>query len=424
MKLHVKILIALFAALIVGALIQLTGLQDSVGAYVRPVIDLVAQVFLRLLKMIVIPVVVCSLIVGIVGEGKVTSIGRMGFRAARFYLLSTFLAIIVGCVLVNLIQPGANSNLSLPETNENEIGVPGNWQDLLIRIAPSNFFNALAEGDMLAIIFFTLFFAVFCLRVPAESRTQITGFFKALLDVVMLMTMFIIELAPYGVFCLIVSLILDTGFQAFLPLMKYFVTVAIALLVHIFVILPMLLKLFTKLSPWKLMSAMSPALLTAFSTASSSATLPLTMTCAEKRGGVSNKVNSFVLPLGATVNMDGTALYECVAVIFIAQVLGFDLTLANQFTIILTSLLVSVGAAGIPHAGLVMMVIIFQAIGLPLEATGMIWAVDRFLDMGRTMTNVWSDCTCNAVVAYGEGEIDMDVFNGENIEVSHPASSS
>ncbi|MGC9329224.1 MAG: dicarboxylate/amino acid:cation symporter, partial [Candidatus Hinthialibacter sp.] len=219
-------------------------------------------------------------------------------------------------------------------------------------------------------------------------------------------------------FCLVVNLIIDTGFDVFIPLALYFATVITGLTIHFFVTLPLLLKLFTPLSPWKLMMAMSPSLLTAFSTASSSATLPLTLACAERRVGVDKRVSNFVLPLGATVNMDGTALYECVAAIFIAQALGFDLTLMQQFTIIITALMASVGAAGIPHAGLVMMVIVFEAVGLPLEAMGMIWGVDRILDMGRTMTNVWSDSTCTAIVAYAEQEIDIDAFNGANVDVS------
>lgn len=420
MKLHYKILIALVAALVIGAFFQLSGLQEWAGIYVRPVLDLVAQLFLRMLSMIVIPVVVCSLITGIVGEGKASGLGKMGLRTVGFYLFSTFLAIMTGFILVNVFQPGVGSELALPDTPQEQIGAPGSWQELITRIAPKNIVQALAEGDMLGVIFFTVFFAVFCLQIPNDARIQIVGFFKSILDAVMAMTVFIIGLAPYGVFCLIVSLILDTGFQAFFPLMKYFITVLAALIIHFFIVLPLLLRLLTPLSPWKLMNAMSPALLTAFSTASSSATLPLTMSCAEKRAGISNRVNSFVLPLGATVNMDGTALYECVAVIFIAQVLGHELSMAMQATIIFTSLLVSIGAAGIPHAGLVMMVIIFQAVGLPLEATGMIWAVDRFLDMGRTMTNVWSDCVCNAAVAYGEKEINLETFEGENVEVSHP----
>lgn len=419
MKLHTRILISLLAAVALGGGLHLAGWHDWMDGAIRPALDLVAKIFLRLLSMIVVPVVVCSLITGIVGEGKLGSLGKIGARTVGLYLISTFLAIMTGFILVNLFDPGIGSDLTLPETSKDNIGAPGNWTELLIRVAPSNVVQAMASGDMLAVIFFTVFFAVFCLRVKDESRIQIVSFFQSLLDVVMAMTMFIIGLAPYGVFCLIVSLILDTGFSAFLPLAKYFVTVLVALAIHFFIVLPLLVRLFTSLSPWKLMTAMSPALLTAFSTASSSATLPLTMACAEKRAGIKNRINSFVLPLGATVNMDGTALYECVAVIFIAQVLGYDLSATKQAAIILTSLLVSIGAAGIPHAGLVMMVIIFQAVGLPLEATGMIWAVDRFLDMGRTMTNVWSDCVCNAIVASSESEIDMVIFNADPVEVVH-----
>ncbi|MFH1743627.1 MAG: dicarboxylate/amino acid:cation symporter [bacterium] len=417
MKLHTKILLGLLAAILLGGIIQFVGLQEWAKVYLSPGLDLVAQFFLRLLSMIVIPVVVCSLICGIVGEGKLGTLGRLGLRTVSFYLASSLLAILTGFFLVNIIQPGVGANIPLPETEEGSLGVPGPWSDLVLRIVPKNLIGALANGDMIAVIFFTVCFSVFCFTVSEESRSQIVGFFRALLDVVMAMTLFIISLAPYGVFCLVANLILETGFGAFVPLAWYCVTVFLALAVHFTIVLPCLLKTFSSLSPLRLASAMSPALLTAFSTASSSATLPLTMACAERRAGISKRVSSFVLPLGATVNMDGTALYECVAVIFIAQVLGFELTLAKQITIIFTALLVSVGAAGIPHAGLVMMVIIFKAVGLPLEATGMIWAVDRVLDMSRTMTNVWSDSTCTAIVAHAENEIDLDVFNGKNVEV-------
>ncbi len=417
MKLHTKILLGLAIAAILGIFLQMAGLQAWAVVYLKPALNLVAQIFLRLLSMIVIPVVVCSLICGIVGEGRLRGLGRMGLRTVAFYFLSSLLAILTGCMLVNVIQPGVGSNIPLPESGQDSIGPSGSWDELILRIIPKNFIQALATQDMIAIIFFTVCFAVFSFSVSEDARNRIVDFFRAILDVVMAMTMFIISLAPYGVFCLVLNLIIDTGFDAFIPLAKYFITVLLALAVHFFIVLPLLLKTFTSLSPWQLMSAMSPALLTAFSTASSSATLPLTMACAEQRAGVDKRVNSFVLPLGATVNMDGTALYECVAVIFIAQVLGHDLTVAHQLTIIFTALLVSIGAAGIPHAGLVMMVIIFRAVGLPLEATGMIWAVDRVLDMARTMTNVWSDCTCMTIVAAKEKHIDSDVFHGENVEV-------
>jgi Na+/H+-dicarboxylate symporter len=418
MKLHTKIFLGLLAAVLFGGIMQSVGLQGWASAYVSPVLDLFAQFFLRLLSMIVIPVVVSSLICGIVGEGKLGSLGRLGLRTIGFYLMSSLLAILTGFVLVNVIQPGVGSDISLPKTGEESIGPPETWSDLILRIVPKNIIEALASGDMIAIIFFTLCFAVFTFTVSEESRNQIVTFFRAVLDVVMSMTLFIISLAPYGVFCLVTNLILQTGFGAFIPLGKYFVTVLLGLVVHFALVLPLLLRVFSSLSPLRLLSAMSPALLTAFSTASSNATLPLTMACAERRAGVDKRVSSFVLPLGATVNMDGTALYECVAVIFVAQVLNVELSVAMQFTIILTALLVSIGAAGIPHAGLVMMVIIFKAVGLPLEATGMIWAVDRVLDMARTMVNVWSDCTCMTIVAHSEREIDLEVFNGENVEVT------
>ncbi|HPA45401.1 MAG TPA: dicarboxylate/amino acid:cation symporter [bacterium] len=424
MKLHTKILLSLLAAILFGGMIRLLGAEDFASAWLTPTLGLCAEVFLRLLSMIVIPVVVSSLICGIVGEGKAGTLGRLGIRTVAFYLISSLLAILVGFCFVNIVQPGIGADLSLQQASGESVGEPESWTELLIRIIPSNFVSAMAQGDMIAVIFFTVCFSAFALTVREESRLRIVHFFQAVLDVVMSMTLFIIGLAPYGVFCLVTNLIIETGFAAFAPLAKYFVTVLLALTVHFTLVLPLLMRGLTGLSPVKLFSAMSPALLTAFSTASSNATLPLTMACAERRAGVGKRVSSFVLPLGATVNMDGTALYECVAAIFVAQVLGVELSAVKQFTIIFTALLVSVGAAGIPHAGLVMMVIIFKAVGLPLEATGMIWAVDRFLDMGRTMTNVWSDCVCMAIAAHYESDIDRDILYGKNVEVTLEGKSS
>jgi Na+/H+-dicarboxylate symporter len=255
---------------------------------------------------------------------------------------------------------------------------------------------------MVGVIFFTIMFSIFAMKSAETHRAPVVNLMGAVYEIMMKMVGAIIRLAPLGVFCLVAKLVATLGFDVFMPLMKYMVTVILALGIHFFIILPAIFWWWTRSSPWAYMQALAPALLTAFSSASSAATLPLTMECAENRGGVSEKVTSIVLPLGATVNMDGTALYEGVAVLFIAQVLGHDLAFAQQLIVLLTALLVSVGAAGIPHAGLVMMVIILEAVGLPLEATGMIWAVDRVVDMARTATNVWSDAVGAAVIDHGE----------------------
>jgi Na+/H+-dicarboxylate symporter len=290
---------------------------------------------------------------------------------------------------------------------------------------PENPFAAIAGGEFLSIIAFTLAFGVCTILVGGVAAERIREAVEAAFEVIMKLTMLIIRLAPLGVLFLMLAATASQGPAIFRTLGWYMVTVASALALHAFVTLPLLLHFVARRNPWEYLQALSPALLTAFSSASSNGTLPLTMTCVEERAGISNRVGSFVLPLGATVNMDGTALYEAVAVLFIAQFSGRDLSLAQQIVVALTALLASVGAAGIPHAGLVMMVIILQAVGLPTESQGLIIAVDRVLDMARTAVNVWSDaCGCAVVARFeasaeslppaqrdwkelGEGEVDV-----------------
>jgi len=313
--------------------------------------------------------------------------------------------------LDNLIRPGVGADLlRLEEGAQGEV-VPdivesGESQGLgevlwnqLKHMVPTNPLEASAEGDMLPIIFFSILLGIFINATAGRSGDTLRRFFTSLFDVMMKMTLFIIQLAPIGVLGFMLYAAAGRGLSAFEALGMYALTVALALAVHFFVTLPLLLLLIGRRNPWKYMKDMAPALLTAFSTASSNATLPLTINCIEERAGVSNRVSSFVLPLGATINMDGTALYEAVAVLFIAQIYGADLSLTQQIIVAVTALLASVGAAGIPHAGTVMMVVVLQAVGLPVTAVGLILAVDRILDMCRTAVNVWSDATAAAVVA-------------------------
>ena len=347
--------------------------------------------------MCIVPMVVSSLFIGVCNVSSTRDLGRIGGRTGIYYLCTSLISVCVGLLFVNLFQPGVGASISLGNSAK-EVTPPGSLFDILSRIVPSNPIKALADMDMMGIIFFTVVFAIFTLKVGGQPKETMKSFFSAIYEIMMKLVHGVIQLAPIGVFCLLAKLVANTGFEVFIPLGKYVIVVMAALAFHFFVILPLIYKVFTKKNGYRYMNQLSPALLTAFSSASSAATLPLTMECVEKRGKVSPKISSIVLPLGATVNMDGTALYEGVAVLFIAQVMNVDLSLGAQFLILLTALLVSVGAAGIPHAGLVMMVIILQAVGLPLEATGMIWAVDRIVDMARTSVNVWSDSVGAAVV--------------------------
>jgi proton glutamate symport protein len=365
------------------------------------------SLFLRMLKMVAVPLVVASLASGIMGLGGSAHLGRMFGRTLAYFGATSVLAILTGLVAVNIFRPGLGG---APRRVEAAAGVApgGGLADILFQqvesLIPENPFAAIVEPNFLSIIAFTLAFSIFALRVGGEVADRVRRAADAGFAVMMAMTHAIIRLAPLGVFCLVAATTATQGAAVFVALSAYMLTVAVALAVHAVVTLPLVLKFLARRSPWQFARAMSPALLTAFSSASSNGTLPLTLDCAESRGGVRNRVGSFVLPLGATINMDGTALYEAVAVLFIAQLhFGHDLPVAQQIVVCVTALLASVGAAGIPHAGLVMMAIILQAVGLPAESQGVILAVDRVLDMGRTAVNVWSDACGAAVIDALEG---------------------
>jgi len=368
----------------------------------------IGDLFLRLLQMLVVPLIVSSLITGVTGMGDLRTLGSIGGRAIGFYLTTSFLAIVTGIAVVNVIRPGEGAQLAMLEAGAAEGLVtqePGGigivlWEQLESLI-PKNPLAAATEGDMLPVIFFSLLIGVFIglaeHRDGSQDASVVRRFFHGLFDVMMQMTLFVVKFAPVGVFGFTLYAAAGKGPAAFKVLGWYVVAVFIALVIHATVTLPVILKLRTGRSPVAYMRSMTTALVTAFSTASSNGTLPLTMQNVED-AGVKPEVTSFVLPLGATINMDGTALYEAVAVLFIAQVYGIDLTLAQQGIVALTALLASIGAAGIPHAGMVMMVVVLNAVGLPTSAVALILAVDRILDMCRTTVNVWSDSIAAAVV--------------------------
>jgi Na+/H+-dicarboxylate symporter len=368
----------------------------------------IGDLFLRLLQMLVVPLIVSSLITGVTGMGDLRTLGSIGGRAIGFYLTTSFLAILTGILVVNVIKPGEGAELALLEEGAVEglvAQAPGGigvvlWEQLESLI-PKNPLAAATEGDMLPVIFFSLLIGVFIgiaeHREGSEDASVVRRFFSGLFDVMMQMTLFVVKFAPVGVFGFTLYAAAGKGPAAFKVLGWYVVAVFIALLIHATMTLPTILRFVTGRSPIAYMRSMTTALVTAFSTASSNGTLPLTMQSVED-AGVKPQVTSFVLPLGATINMDGTALYEAVAVLFIAQVYGVDLTLAQQGLVALTALLASIGAAGIPHAGMVMMVVVLNAVGLPTSAVALILAVDRILDMCRTTVNVWSDSIAAAVV--------------------------
>jgi len=334
----------------------------------------------------------------------------MSAKTFTYYISTSLIAIITGLIIVNLVQPGIGVHLGFEKVPEELNANVEKLGDTLLGIIPVNPFAAMVKGDILPTIFFSLLFGFFITRISEPYKSNLSNFFEGVFEVMMRLTHFIILFTPIGVFALIAKIVTQTGLDVFLPLASYMLSVVAALFIHAIITLPLLLYFIGGISPFAHFKAMSSALLTAFSTSSSSATLPLTMSSIEENAGASNKVSSFVLPLGATINMDGTALYECVAAMFIAQVYGIDLSFGQQFIVVFTALLASIGAAGIPMAGLVMMTIILKAVGLPLEGLGLILAVDRILDMIRTSVNVWSDSCGTVIIAKSEGETGLKVL--------------
>lgn len=412
LKLHWQILLALAAAVAVGLV---TGADGAVfGLSLVAVFDFIGQLFLNALKMLIVPLIVSSIIIGVAGIGATEDLGRLGGKTILYYLSTSLLAILVGLAAVNLIQPGVvdGSAQEVFGLSADAATLEAQFADkgaddivgVFLRMIPSNIVAAATEGEMLGLIFFSLLFGFFLTRIPNQFAEAQYNFWNGMFQIMMRITDLVMRFAPIGVFALVAKTVAVTGLDAFVPLAKFFFTVVLGLGIHFFITLPLLLRFVGGVRPILHYRAVGPALLTAFSTASSSATLPITMECVEKNAGVSNRTSSFVLPLGATVNMDGTALYECVAVLFIAQAYGIELGLATQFTVVMLALLTSIGVAGIPAASLVAIAVILSAVGLPLEGIGLILAVDRVLDMLRTTVNVTSD-TCGAVIiARSEGE--------------------
>ena len=413
MKLHWQVLIALGLAILAGSATQ----ADTLLAGISPLAlyDFLGSLFLNALKMLIVPLIVASIIAGLANNQGTAGLGRLGGKTLAYYITTTTLAVLVGLMTMNIVQPGivdgqpAKDSLGLAaETGavmEKVAGRDsGDLVEIVLRMVPPNIVAAAADGQMLGLITFSLLFGYFITRLPAELHQGQRTFWEGTAQVMLKITELVMKFAPIGVFGLVAKVVATSGLEAFRPLAGFFFTVLAALAIHMFVVLPLLLRLVGRVNPIRQFQAMSPALLTAFSTASSSATLPLTMDCVEKRAGVSERTSSFVLPLGATVNMDGTALYECAAVLFIAQAYGMDLSFVQQLTVVILALLTSIGVAGIPAASLVAITLILGYFGLPAEAIGLILATDRVLDMARTSVNVFSDACGAVVIARTEGE--------------------
>ncbi len=403
-QLHWQILIAMVA----GAALGGVG-----GEAVVPAVAWMGALFIRLLKMIIIPLIVFSIVAGVASVGESSRLGRLFAKTFGYYLFSSLLAILLGLVLVNAIRPGVGANLVDAATSElPALETPSSAMDVLNQVVPENLVQAMAGGQMLAIIFFCILFGAAIASLPTGPQRALGGFFEAGFQAMMKLTSWIIALAPLGVLGLMTRMVGGTGFGAFKALGLYALTITAGLTIHLFVILPLLLILIGRIDPRVHFRNMLEPLVVAFSTSSSGATLPVTLRAVEARAGVSNRVSSFVLPMGATVNMDGTALYECAGVLFIAQVLGFELGAMQQVVVVVTALLASIGTAAVPSAGLVMIFLVLEAVGLRGPEVGVIvgamLAIDRPLDMYRTAVNVYSDTVGAAIIARSEGETGVD----------------
>lgn len=428
LKLHWKILIAIVLAAICG---YFSGTESGIaGISFYQVYDFLGTLFLNALKMIIVPLIMASIITGIANIGSGDDLGRLGSKTLAYYALTSLLAILAGLFFVNIISPGIVDGIAVGERlnlglNSTDVAAEvakvngrggGDIVDIFLRMVPTNIVAAAAEGQMLGLIFFSLVFGFFMTQIPQKQSEGMLNFWQGVSETMMKITMWVMSYAPYGVFGLVAKTVAATGFGAFEPMMWFFCTAIVALGFHAFVTLPLLLKFVGKVNPARHFKAMAPALLTGFSTASSSATLPLTMECVEKNAKVSERTTSFVLPLGATINMDGTALYECVAAMFLAQAYGLEMSFVTQFTVVLIALLTSIGVAGIPSASLVAITVILAAIGLPVEAIGLLMVTDRVLDMCRTAINIFSD-SCGAILI-GKSEGETGILSEEPVNES------
>ncbi|MDF1753397.1 MAG: dicarboxylate/amino acid:cation symporter [Verrucomicrobiales bacterium] len=424
------ILLAMLLALVVGGIVNARMVNDAgemsaLGNRLVSIFDYVGNIFMSLLKMVIVPLVLSSVVVGIARLGNTRGFARMGGKTLCYYMLTSLFAILIGLTMVNFFKPGLKDgqpNEAIKaqiEANAEEytgkvaakVGSEGAdmtaVSEIFLRMIPQNIFEALSDnGKMLSLIFVSLLTGIGLIFISEPSRKSLLGFFEGLNELSLLVTNWVMLLAPIGVFALVAETVAQAGIPIVLILSKYFLVVAGALLIHLLVVMPLILAFLGKVNPLRQFYAMRNALLTAFSTSSSSATLPVTMRAVQENAGVSNRVSSFVLPLGATVNMDGTALYECIAVIFIAQVVGWDLSIAQQISVVVLALLTSIGVAGVPSASLVAIVIIVYNLKIPnAEAViGLLLAVDRPLDMLRTAVNVFSDSCGAVVIAKSEGE--------------------
>ncbi len=429
-KLHWQIIIGMVLGLIWGLLSSVSGLNEFTSDYVRPF----GTIFITMLKLIAVPLVLASLVVGISSLNDMTKLSRMGGKTVGIYMVTTVFAITIGLTIVNVVQPGYSlpeeTQTSLMESYSDNVEDRGeaaqmvterNLLDFLVDVVPENFVNAASDNsNMLQIVFVAILLGVGIISIPIQKGAVLIDFFDSLNEVIIKIVDFIMKTAPYGVFALMAVVIVDLAgddlgqaLNLLWALGWYSFAVLLGLILHVLLVYSILFKIFSNMKLKDFFKAIQPAILLGFSTSSSVATLPVTMERVEKNLGVGDEVSSFVLPVGATINMDGTSLYQAVAAVFIAQAVGIDLTIAQQLTIVLTATLASIGAAGVPGAGIIMLVIVLQAIEVPIEGIALILGVDRILDMCRTAVNVTGDAAVSVAVAHTEGMLGDLHFDDE-----------
>lgn len=409
----------IFVALIVGALLGVGIHYFLPAGYVRDTIIIegvfyvVGQGFIRLMQMLVVPLVFCSLVCGSMAIGDTKTLGKVGVKTVLFYLFTTAVAVVTALSIAYLINPGIGLDMDAVQTAEvTTTAESTNLVDTILNIIPKNPISSMASGDMLPIIVFALFVGIMLAKLGSKAST-VANFFSEFNDVMMEMTMAIMKIAPIGVFCLIARTFANLGFSAFQPMIKYMGSVTLALIIQCFVIYQILLFIFTRLNPMKFIKKFAPVMGFAFSTATSNATIPMSIDTLHKKMGVSKQISSFTIPLGATVNMDGTSIMQGVAVVFIAQAYGIDLTPANLATVVVTATLASIGTAGVPSVGLVTLSMVLASVGLPVEGIALIMGIDRILDMMRTAVNITGDAVCTTIIAEQEKALDRERFNKE-----------
>ncbi len=406
----------IFISLILGAIVGVILHYWVPEGYVRDTVIIngvfyvVGNGFLRGMQMLVVPLVFCSLVCGSMSIGDTKTLGKVGVKTIAFYLVTTACAITLALGVANLINPGIGLDISSVEASETTVAEATSFADTLLDIIPKNPIQGLAEGNMLQIIFFAIFVGILLAK-RGERAATVSQFFAQFNDLMMDMTMAVMKVAPIGVFCLIAKTFVGIGFDAFVPMLKYMFAVFFALMLQGFGVYQILLKVFTGLNPIKFIKKFLPVMGFAFSTATSNATIPLSIETLDKKMGVSKKISSFTIPLGATVNMDGTSIMQGVAVVFVAQAYGITLTPVDYLTVIATATIASIGTAGVPSVGLITLSMVFNSVGLPVEGIALIMGIDRILDMTRTAINITGDAVCTTIVAHQNKELNREVFN-------------